>query len=53
MSYKVVINENTEIKLSEWDGSFLGWICPVCKKITIESHFKYCPGCGYKIKWSL
>lgn len=49
---EIIIDKDTLIKLSEWDGSFLGWFCPICKEI-IENDFKYCPGCGYKIKWNL
>ena len=41
--------ETTEPEL-EGGGHSWYWVCGECRKI-ISDRYKYCPGCGRKIKW--
>ena len=45
------LQERPEVEIKKRGDMYYRYYCPNCKKQRVYSGHKYCPECGYQIKW--
>lgn len=46
-----VITESDSVGMNEWYCEWFG--CPSCGDTSVTYDFKFCPGCGIKLKFEI